>query len=414
MTRFLSTFFALFICGSPSVAQESPRFMIDTPNESRRGCMLLAFEPNGRLQAEHAEGKLDSPNLVELRQDGTLLPPLLTRDFVCLTNGDRIPLDPTTPASLSENALKVWPAATMPSIAGKAISLYPPHVALIFWAIPDGVDRPETFVAQLEKQPRKLDAIFLRNGDRIDGKVTKLTTKDGCVVTTERRATTISWSNLAGIAWSTERAARPRTKSLYYRATLACGARLNLLDVRFDAKARRFVAQTQFDQTLEVPESALLALDVVNGAALDLADLVPVRYEFRPYLGAQWPWTKNLSAANHPLRIAGSTFEEGIGTHAACTLEYKLDAKFARFDCLVGIDPISAAKGRAKVAIEIDGKRVDLNAGKEITCHTPPMVVRLDIRSTRTLKLHVDFGSFGDVEAHVNWAKARLVKSVAK
>lgn len=410
MIRVLVTFLALSMFCSASRAQEMPHFTIDTPTETRRRCRLTAFDLSGKLQAEHLDGKIDSPRLVELRQEEAALPPLLTHEFVGLTNGDRIPLDTTSPANLGENALKIWPATTMPSIGGKAVSLYSPHVAMIFWAVPDGVDRPEFFFAQLEKQPRKLDAIFLRNGDRIDGKVTKLSGKDGCVLTTERRTATVTWSKLAGIAWSTERAARPRTKGVYYRAILACGARLNLLDVRFDAKAKLFIAQTQFDQTLSIPESALLALDVRNGPAIDLADLTPTRYEFRPYLGASWPWIKNLSTANHPLRLAGSTFEDGIGTHASCTLEYKLDAKYARFDSLVGIDLISAAKGRAKVAIELDGKRIDLNAGKEISSRTPPIEVRMDVRGVRTLKLHVDFGSFGDVEAHVNWAKARLVK----
>ena len=66
------------------------------------------------------------------------------------------------------------------------------------------------------------------------------------------------------------------------------------------------------------------------------------------------------------------------------------------------------------MAIELDGKRIDLNDGKELTSQTTPLTVRLDVRKVRTLTLIADLGSFGDVQAHVNWAKARLVKNDGK
>ncbi len=410
MSRVLFAILGVFAITSVSRSQVPPRYTIDTLTETRRSCKLTALEPTGRVRAEYLDGKLDSPRLVELRQEDADLPPLLTRDFVGLTNGDRIPLDNSAPAHLGENGLTVWPSAAMPTLGGKAITLYIPYVAMIFWTVPEGIDRPEAFLAELERLPRKRDVVFLRNGDRLEGKITKLSGKDGCILRTDNRTATITWSTLAGIAWNTERSARPRARAEYYRATLECGARLNLLDVRYDAKAGKFLTKTHFDASLEIAEASLLALDVCNGPAVDLADVAPTRYEYRSFLGARWPWTKRLSTSNHPLRIAGTTFEEGVGTHAACTLEYKLDGKYSRFDSLVGIDAVSAPKGRAKVHLMLDGKRIDLNAGKEITSKTPTIALRVDVRGVRTLELHVEYGVFGDVEAHVNWAKARLLK----
>ena len=60
--------------------------------------------------------------------------------------------------------------------------------------------------------------------------------------------------------------------------------------------------------------------------------------------------------------------------------------------------------------IELDGKRLDLNNGKELTSKTAPLPLRLDVRGVREMKLIVELGSFGDVQAHVNWAKARLIR----
>jgi hypothetical protein len=62
------------------------------------------------------------------------------------------------------------------------------------------------------------------------------------------------------------------------------------------------------------------------------------------------------------------------------------------------------------VTIEVDGKRIDVNEGKELTTQTPPMPIHLDVTRARTLTLIVETGSFGDVQAHVDFAKARLIQ----
>jgi hypothetical protein len=138
--------------------------------------------------------------------------------------------------------------------------------------------------------------------------------------------------------------------------------------------------------------------------------LTYTRYEHRPYLGASWPIVLNAGATGHPLRLAGNTFEKGLGTHASCSVAYKLDAQYQRFDSIVAIDADRAPRGRVRLFVELDGKRTDLNGDKEITARDAPLQVRLDVRGVRTLTLIVETGSFGDVQAEVNWAKARLIK----
>jgi NPCBM/NEW2 domain len=218
-----------------------------------------------------------------------------------------------------------------------------------------------------------------------------------------------AWSKLAGIAFNTERQARLRTKKTYVRTVLDGGARVNFLELRFEEKTRQWIGKTQFGATLELPEASVLAAEVRQGQAVDLAELTPTRYEHRPYLGAAWPLRKDAALTGQPLRIRENTYEKGLGTHAACQVAYKLDGQYQRFDAVVGIDDM-ARLGKARVAIDLDGKRIDLNDGKELTSQSPPLTVRLDVRKVRTMTLIVDLGSFGDVQAHVNWAKARLVK----
>ena len=57
-----------------------------------------------------------------------------------------------------------------------------------------------------------------------------------------------------------------------------------------------------------------------------------------------------------------------------------------------------------------DGKAQDLGWERELTGRDRPLRVRLPVSQARELTLAVDFGSTGDVQGHVNWADARLIK----
>lgn len=401
--------FALIFAPARALAQDPPRFTIDAPSLTRAGCTLIALAEDGSLQVQDSGELKTFPRCVEIRQDGRKLPPLLTRNFVSLTNGDRLPLEPDAAATLEDGRLRVWPAKSLPGLDAKGLSLFVPNVVLLFWSIPDGIDDPERFIAKLQDEPRKRDAVYLKNGDRLEGTLAGLDGKIGCTVAIAGRNVQTPWSKVAGIAFNTDRQAKLRTKKTFARATLEGGARVNLLDLRFEEKTRHWVGKTQFGASLELPEANLLALDVRQGPAVDLAELTPKRYEHRPYLGAAWPLVKDAAATGQTLRLAGNSYEHGLGTHAACQVVYQLDAKYERFDAIVGINE-SSRRGRAKVAIDLDGKRIDLNEGKELTHETAPVLVRLDVKGIRVMTLIVELGSFGDVQANVNWAKARLIK----
>ena len=405
---FLGVGLVVACVGAQEQEPVAARFTIETAGQACAGCTLIALDENGTLQVNDVSGRHELKSYIELRQEGQKRPPLLTRNFVSLSNGDRLPLDPEAAAKWEEGRLHVWPAK--PLAVGKALSLFAPHVVLLFWSLPDGVEDAERFFALLQEEPRKRDVVYLQNGDRIEGTLTTLSGNDGCVIATAGRKLHTAWSKLAGIAFNTDRQARLRTKKSYTRAVLDGGARVNFLTLRFEEKTRRWVGKTQFGATWEFPESSVLALDVRHGQAVDLADLTAARYEHRPHLGVSWPLMKDAAATGQPLRLHGNTYEKGLGTHAACQINYKLDGQYQWFDARVGIDE-SSRRGRARVAIELDGKRIDLNDGKELNSQTAPLSLRLDVRAVRTLTLIVELGTFGDVQANVNWANARLIRS---
>ncbi len=412
--RLLFIAAAAFGLPGAAPAQDAPRFHVETAGEAHAAVRLIGGDAMGAFQVDGTDGPQKLHSLVELRQEGRKLPALLARNFVLLTNGDRLPLDPEASASFAENRLQVSPATSLPSLRAKGLSLFAPNVVLLFWSLPEAVDEAEVFFAELEKQARKRDTVFLKNGDRIEGTLVSLDARTGCTLATAVRKVQTPWSQLAGIAWNTERQARLRTKKTYARAVLDGGARLNFLEIHAEEKTRQWVGKTQFGVTLALPERNLIALDVCQGRSVNLGDLAPARYEQRPYLGAAWSLVKNAAADHHPLRVDGNTFETGLGMHAPSRVTYALDGKYQRFDAVVGIDPITSRRGRAKVAVEIDGKRIALNDGKELTSESTPVQVRLNVQGVRTLTLVGELGTFGDVQANLNWAKARLIKTAGE
>ena len=390
-----------------AVAQPAHRFAIETLAETRAGCSVIALDDAG-LHVDDAGTRVKLASFVELRRDGVPLPRLLTRDFIILTTGDRIPLDPAAGVTLDENRLLVWPAKNaLPAANEKGIYLYVPYVVSAFWSLPDGVDDAELFFADLEKESRKRDVLYLRNGDRIEGTLTGLGARSGSVMTVAGKRVETPWSKIAGLAWTSERAVRPRAKKSMTRVVLEGGARLSVTDLRLDAKTRQWAGKPLFGAKLEWPEENLIAADMQQENLVDLSSLAPLSYEQRPFVGEAWALGRNVAATGRALQLAGSTFENGIGLHAPARVTYKLDGKYERFDALVGIDEQSR-RGRARIALELDGKRVELHDGKELTSKDVPVTVRQDVRGVRELTLVVELGAFGDVQANVNWAKARL------
>jgi hypothetical protein len=160
---------------------------------------------------------------------------------------------------------------------------------------------------------------------------------------------------------------------------------------------------------LEIPLADVAALDLRQGTAVYLSDLEPRDYKHKPYLGVSWPYAKDAGVSGRPIVLAGSTYDKGLGTHSECLLTYDLGGKYRRFEAWVGLDGQVGRRGRAFVRVLVDGEERG-QGGRERTAQDPPLSLRVDVRGARELTLVVGFARFGDVQAHVDWADARLIK----
>jgi hypothetical protein len=155
------------------------------------------------------------------------------------------------------------------------------------------------------------------------------------------------------------------------------------------------------------------ALDLYQGRAVYLSDLKPARFEFTPYLGEAgpaWPLVPDGSVANRDLRLAGSTYDKGVGLHSKSRVTYTLAGAYKRFEALVGLDGESGREGSVRVSVLVDGKPLDIGSDRELTARTGPLTVGLSVVGAKELTLEVDFGEGADKQDHVNWCDARLVK----
>jgi alpha-galactosidase len=108
----------------------------------------------------------------------------------------------------------------------------------------------------------------------------------------------------------------------------------------------------------------------------------------------------------NPLRLHGTMYARGVGTHAASEMTIQLKGAATRFSAMVGVDDEVGGQGSVEFEIWVDGKRVAgsglLRGGSE------PKLLSVDLRGAKKLLLLVNDGGDGIGFDHANWAGAVL------
>jgi hypothetical protein len=353
-----------------------------------------------------ARHKVPSGELIELRQVGVALPPLPSDEHIVLNNGDRLPV-----RDVRMQDEKVF--FRHPDIAGGAEASLPlSSVALIWRLAPDRVVVPEKLRRRLLAGKRPRDRVLLRNGDTIEGTLESI--RGGEVeVEVSKKASRARWTQVSAVSLSTDLADKPRPPGLAARLVLtatatAPAAWLTVTSPSLvDGELR---ASTAFGATLRVPLSRVASLEVIGGKAVDLGDLAPAKYDYRPYLDEAWPWSRDSNVNGRDLRLGGSSHARGIGTHAHSRLTYRLDGAYRRFEAAVGLDDLDGKAGKARVRVLIDGKPAVLGKKELLTGGAAPLHIDVSLAGAKELTLEVTRVEDDPVQAVVNWVGARLVK----
>jgi hypothetical protein len=346
-------------------------------------------------------------HVVSIRRTPLHLPSYPERAVIVLTHGDRVPFDAQKPLKLDDGRVSFSIAS-----AERAEPVRVPRafIALLWLAVPEATRDSDLLIVRLLKAKRSRDVLLLRNGDQLAGTLTAIDPVKGVRLDTGNREVTVDQSQVSGIAFGTELQARIRVPKTYTHVVLANGGRLSFSAIQMDAGAVKLDGKTLFGARLELPLDQIAGLEPRSARIVYLSDLKPKSYEHTPFLNVSWPLAVDTAVSGGPLRLAGSTFDKGLGVHSKSRVTYALDGEFRWFEALVGLDEGASRRARVRLHVLVDGREQNTGSGKELTGRDAPVPIRIDISKARELTLITDFGSYGDVRAHVDWADARLIR----
>lgn len=401
--------FCLLMVSSPLFAQikeSDNHFILHSVTGPDLTGLLAKIGDDGGIRLGGTKPALvESAEVISLRRHGTTLPPFPLGNFVVLTNGDWITL---SRPRLDEERLRFVPSGLRPE-QGEETAVPLAYVSQLWLKLPEGQRDVFSLVRRFTGQPPTADVVFLINGDRIEGKVAGLDPK-GCRVRTGSQDILLSLERLAGIVFSGELQAPLRSRGPWWHVVLVDGSRLGFSTLRLDAGRPVFSGKALAGPRLEIPLPGVVALDRRQGRAVYLSDLKAKAYQHTPFFGVHWPLMADASVNGQPLRLAGQTYDKGLGLHSHSRVSYDLAGQYQRLEATVGLDDLAGHRGRARFQVLVDGKETDWGGPGELTAGAEPLPVRVNVQGARELTLVVDFGRFGPVGGQVNLANARLIR----
>jgi hypothetical protein len=381
---------------------EPSAFVLATVEGKAERGAIERIGPAWEVRLAGNERTLKATEWTSLRRFDRPLPPHPTGPHFVLTSGDRIPFVETSLALTGEQLSFASPWLDN----GKTVRVPLSAIALVWRTAPESATDAFSFRRQLVDAKRRRDAVVLKNGDVLEGTLSRLDPKN-VELDINRKTTKIDAAQMAVLAPSAFLATATRPKETYAVAILADGSRFSLRSAITDGKT--LTGTTLLGAELKAPIDQLMSLDLLQGSAIYLSDLSPAKYEHTPYFGLAWPLAINTSVAGRALRLSGSVHDRGLGMHSAARVSYALPAGVRFFEARVGLDDVGARKGSVRVRVLVDGQERDLGLKGDLK-HGDALDVRIDVKGGRELTLVVDFGEGGDVGDHVNWVDARLIR----
>ncbi|MGW3045489.1 NPCBM/NEW2 domain-containing protein [Kitasatospora sp. NPDC001159] len=117
---------------------------------------------------------------------------------------------------------------------------------------------------------------------------------------------------------------------------------------------------------------------------------------------------KDTSIDGNPIKLKGTTYPKGIGTHANSTITYNLNGAYSRFQSDTGID--DEMNSLAAVTFEVWGDGTKLYSSPTVMTPTSPtQPVDVSLAGVHTLTLKVTAAGNGITNDHADWAGAKLL-----
>ena len=348
-------------------------------------------------EVEHIE-RVSTVALVKLTRDGET--PSIPHDggLVLFPDGDRLyqraDFGPVGDANLE-----------VQSYAGGSVSIPLDGILGLIFAAPTDGDSGEALITKVRDEPRTGEVLWLGNGDRLTGGLLGLDEK-----TVEFQTSTgkvkVDRSGILALGFDPKLVSYPRPDGPYLELTLLDGSRLGATSVAIEGG--RIQAMTRHGRSIAFAVGELAQIHTKNASVEYLADRAPAIEKYVAYVGPTRPVRRNLAVDGRPLRLAGKTYDRGLGTQSRSFLAYRLEPGAKRFQALVGIDDRAGPLGSAVFRVIVDG--ADRFVSPPLSVRDAPKAVDVDLKGARTLVLVTEFGERGEVRDHADWVEARLIR----
>lgn len=250
---------------------------------------------------------------------------------------------------------------------------------------------------------RESDEVQLRNGDVLDGFIQQVDAEAVRLEVNDQVAV-LPLVRVSAIRFATSTAGS--VEPPFFLLTMRQSGRITLREATM--RGVELDARVGFGERVRVPLERISTLDLIGGNWDRLPRHHPISFEHTPMLSLAWAFEADRNVRGEALRVAGETYDRGIGVHSRSRLTYDLRGEYRELVTSFGMDDDSGPFADVTVIISVDGQRryeqKNVRAGK---LHGP---VRLDVTRAKQLELIVDFGENGDLQDRFNWIDPALIK----
>ena len=168
------------------------------------------------------------------------------------------------------------------------------------------------------------------------------------------------------------------------------------------------IASTRFGAPIRLALNDLVHLHTRSDSIVYLAEREVAEAKYVGYVGPTRPFRRNSSVDGHPLRLAGQTYDRGLGTQSRTILAYRLAPGDRRFQALVGLDDRAGPLGSVVFRVLVDARERFISP--PISARDTPKAIDIDVEGAKLLILITEFGERGEVRDFADWVEARLLR----
>jgi hypothetical protein len=347
---------------------------------------------------EGAEKTIEFGRLVKLTREG-LVPSFAPQgSLVLFPDGDRLYRTVLGPAT--ETHIEVQPYTLLGNLKVPLESL----LGLVLNP-PEDPDALALLVDRVRSEPKKVEALYLTNGERIPGGFLGLDEKK-VKFQGEQGPLTVDVSKVVALRFDAGLAVYPMPEGEFFELTMSDGSRLGVTGLKLEQG--QLTGTARFGVPIRMALGDLVRVHARSKSIAYLSERKADAFQYVGYVGPTRPYRRDMAVDGHPLRLGGQTYDRGLGTQSRTLLAYRLAPGDRRFQALVGLDDSAGPLGSVVFHVMVDNQ--ERYVSPPMSARDTPRNIDVDVTGGKHLILLTEFGERGEVRDFADWVEARIMR----